>query len=78
MEELCYKETNEIPDEKIDEKTSQSAAWIAKAERMLVFVTIFVTIIFNWVGASINILVDTVQEMHHEQPSAPPEEIGVH
>merc|ERR1712223_1830239 len=78
MEELCYRETNEIDDEKMDNKSgSTSSAWIAKAERILVIVTIFATIFFNWIGASFNIMVDTVQEMHQE-PAAPPEEIGVH
>ena len=33
MEELCYRETNEIDDEKMDNKSgSTSSAWIAKAE----------------------------------------------
>jgi len=78
MEELCYRETNEIDDEKMDNKSgSTSSAWIAKAERILIIVTIFATIFFNWIGASLNIMVDTVQEMHQE-PVAPPEEIGVH
>jgi len=78
MEELCYRETNEIDDEKMDNKSgSTSSAWIAKAERILIIVTIFATIFFNWIGASLNIMVDTVQEMHQE-PAAPPEEIGVH
>lgn len=77
-EELCEREINEIDDVKIDNKSgSTSSAWIAKAERILLIVTIFATIFFNYIGASFNIMVDTVKEMNHE-PAAPPEEIGVH
>ena len=71
MERLCFKIDNEI-----EPSPSQSgSSWSAKFEKLFVFITIFVGIFVNWVGASFQIMMENLQIQ--QEPSAPPEEIGV-
>ena len=75
MKELCFREN--ILDNEIDvDGPKKSASWMAKVEKFLIMFTVMVSLIINWVGASFQVMVNSINEYHNEPPP-PPEEIGI-